>query len=106
MPIWKEEVFGPVLAVRAVASFETRWLQLTIRRMVCRRLCSQPACVKRSALSTRQMRSGVDQPTNFGLGRAPAFRRLQGFWLPFKEQGLEGLRFYTRIKTAAIRFDW
>ena len=25
---------------------------------------------------------------------------------PFKEQGAPGLRFYTRIKTAAVRFAW
>ena len=25
---------------------------------------------------------------------------------PFKEQGAPGLRFYTRIKTAAVRFSW
>ena len=25
---------------------------------------------------------------------------------PFKEQGGPGLRFYTRIKTAAVRFAW
>jgi len=25
---------------------------------------------------------------------------------PFKEQGSPGLRFYTRIKTAAVRFAW
>jgi len=25
---------------------------------------------------------------------------------PFKEQGEPGLRFYTRLKTAAVRFAW
>jgi len=25
---------------------------------------------------------------------------------PFKEQGAPGLRFYTRIKTSAVRFSW
>jgi acyl-CoA reductase-like NAD-dependent aldehyde dehydrogenase len=25
---------------------------------------------------------------------------------PFKELGAPGLRFYTRIKTAAVRFSW
>jgi aldehyde dehydrogenase (NAD+) len=25
---------------------------------------------------------------------------------PFKEQGTSGLRFYTRLKTAAVRYTW
>ena len=25
---------------------------------------------------------------------------------PFKEQGAPGLRFYTRLKTAAVRYAW
>lgn len=42
--------------------------------------------------------SGWDVHHPFGSFRGPRSA--------FKEQGIPGLRFYTRLKTAAVRFSW
>jgi len=107
MPLWKEEVFGPVLAVRAVASFEDAVAALN----------DSPYGLS-AALFTASLRQAqrfidaadagqvsINLPTS-GWDVHQPFGGFKDSGSPFKEQGLEGLRFYTRIKTAAIRFDW
>jgi acyl-CoA reductase-like NAD-dependent aldehyde dehydrogenase len=107
MPIWRDEVFGPVLALRAVANFDeaiaaandsiyglSAALFTTSLRYAQRFLDVADA----GQVSVNLPTSGWDVHQPFG-----------GFKLSgsaFKEQGLEGLRFYTRVKMAAVRFDW
>lgn len=107
MPIWRDEVFGPVLAVSVVAGFDeavaaandsiyglSAALFTTSLRYAQRFLDLADA----GQVSINLPTSGWDVHQPFG-----------GFKLsgsPFKEQGLEGLSFYTRVKMTAIRFDW
>ncbi len=107
MPIWREEVFGPVLAVCSVASFDEAVLAVndsdyglsaalftTSLRYAQRFL---------DAADTGQV--SINLPTS-GWDVHQPFGGFKESGSAFKEQGLEGLRFYTRVKTAAIRFDW
>jgi len=107
MLIWRNEVFGPVIAVTPTDSLDdaiaavndsTYGLSAAIfttnlrssQRFIDRAEVGQVAV----NLST----SGWDVHVPFG-----GFKYSGS---PFKEQGIEALRFYTRIKTAALRFDW
>lgn len=107
MPLWKDEVFGPVLALRAVASFDEAVAALN----------DSPYGLS-AALFTGSLRQAhrfieaadtgqvaVNLPTS-GWDVHQPFGGFKESGSAFKEQGLEGLRFYTRVKTAAIRYDW
>lgn len=105
MDIWRDEVFGPVLALRAVDSFDeavdavndsafglaaavfTRDLGAA-HRFADRAECGQ--------IAVNLTTPGWDVHHPFG-----GFRDSGS---PFKEQGAEALRFYTRVKTVAIHF--
>jgi alpha-ketoglutaric semialdehyde dehydrogenase len=73
--LWREEVFGPVVAV-----------------------CEANAFDEAGQVSVNLPTSGWDVHHPFG-----GFRESGS---AFKEQGGPGLRFYTRIKTSAVRFAW
>ena len=107
MPIWRDEVFGPVLAVHRVDSLDDAITAV-----------NASTYGLSSAIFTTSLRSGhrfvdavdtgqvaVNLPTS-GWDIHQPFGGFKDSGSPFKEQGLEGLRFYTRVKTAAIRFDW
>jgi alpha-ketoglutaric semialdehyde dehydrogenase len=107
MPIWRDEVFGPVLAVRSVASFDEAVVAV-----------NDSAYGLSAALFTNSLRHtqrfldeadtgqvSVNLPTS-GWDVHQPFGGFKQSGSAFKEQGLEGLRFYTRVKTAAVRFDW
>jgi aldehyde dehydrogenase (NAD+) len=105
MTIWREEVFGPVVAVHVVPDFDaavdaandsayglsagvfTRSLA-TAHRFV--------ELVEAGQVAVNLPTSGWDVHHPFGGFRDSGSA--------FKEQGLEGLRFYTRVKTSAIRY--
>lgn len=105
MDIWRDEVFGPVLALRAVDTFDeavdavndsafglaaavfTRDLGAA-HRFADRAECGQ--------IAVNLTTPGWDVHHPFG-----GFRDSGS---PFKEQGAEALRFYTRVKTVAIHF--
>lgn len=77
---WREEVFGPVFTTDLRTGYE----------FIDRAEAGQ--------VSVNLPTSGWDVHHPFGGFRDSGF--------PFKEQGSPGLRFYTRIKTAAVRFAW
>lgn len=85
---WREEVFGPVVATREPRGFDeaVKLANEFIDRAEAGQVpVSLPA-------------SGWDVHHPFlGFGDSGS---------PFKEQGCPGLRCYTRIKTAAVRFAW
>ena len=105
MAIWRDEVFGPVLAVHQVDSLDeafvvandsiyglsaavyTRSLHTTERAI---------AELDAGQVSINLPTSGWDVHEPFG-----GFRQSGS---AFKEQGVQGLQFYTRVKTAAVRF--
>lgn len=106
MPLWREEVFGPVLAVRRVASFEQAVAAVN----------DSPYGLS-AAVFTESLRQAqrfidaadtgqvaVNLPTS-GWDVHQPFGGFRDSGSPFKEQGLEGLRFYTRTKMVALRFE-
>jgi len=103
-PIWRDEVFGPVLALVVVDDLDEAIDAV-----------NDSAYGLSSAVFTRSLDSAfrfiagvetgqvsVNQPTS-GWDVHQPFGGFKDSGSPFKEQGLEALHFYTRVKTAAIR---
>ncbi|VCU71442.1 Aldehyde dehydrogenase, thermostable [Pigmentiphaga humi] len=107
MPLWREEVFGPVLAIRRVASFDEAVAAVNDSDygLSAALFTSSLRHAQRflDAADTGQV--GINLPTS-GWDVHQPFGGFKESGSPFKEQGVEGLRFYTRTKMAAIRFDW
>jgi alpha-ketoglutaric semialdehyde dehydrogenase len=107
MPLWREEVFGPVLAICRVATFEEAVAAVNdsdyglSAALFTNNLRHAQRFI--DAVDTGQV--AVNLPTS-GWDVHQPFGGFKESGSPFKEQGLEGLRFYTRIKMAAIRFAW
>lgn len=102
--IWREEVFGPVLGMLEVATLDE-----AIALVNDSPYGLSSAVFTQSLSSAQRFIDGVDtgqvsvnQPTS-GWDLHQGFGGFKESGSPFKEQGLEGLRFYQRIKTAAIR---
>jgi len=102
--IWREEIFGPVLAVlevagedEAVAAVNDSSYGLS-SALFTNNLGAAERFVDR--VDTGQV--SVNQPTS-GWDVHQPFGGFLDSGSPFKEQGLDALQFYTRTKTAAIR---
>ena len=102
--LWRDEVFGPVLGMIEVDTFEEAVEAV-----------NDSAYGLSSAVYTRSLDAAfrfvdevdtgqvsVNQPTS-GWDIHQAFGGFKESGSPFKEQGLEALRFYTRVKTVAVR---
>jgi aldehyde dehydrogenase (NAD+) len=105
MAIWRDEVFGPVLTITEVTGFEQAVAA-----------ANDTSYGLAAALFTRDLERAhrfvdevdagqvsVNLPTS-GWDVHHPFGGFRNSGSPFKEQGIEGLQFYTRVKTAAIRF--
>lgn len=105
--LWTDEVFGPVISAVEAASFEDAV-----------RLANDTQYGLSAAVFTRDLghanafidlaeagQVSVNLPTS-GWDVHHPFGGFRDSGSPFKEQGAPGLRFYTRIKTAAVRFAW
>jgi acyl-CoA reductase-like NAD-dependent aldehyde dehydrogenase len=104
MRIWREEVFGPVVAVVAVNSLDEA---IT--------LANASAYGLSAALFTRNLASADEFLRRIETGQAAVNLPTSGWDVhqpfggyklsgsPFKEQGLEAVGFYTRTKTCAVR---
>lgn len=105
MDVWRHEVFGPVIVVRAVdgldeaidavndSGFGLAAAVFTQNLNAAYRFIDEVDCGQVAVNTTT---SGWDVHHPFG-----GFRDSGS---PFKEQGSEALRFYTRVKTFAINF--
>ncbi|GLZ06109.1 aldehyde dehydrogenase [Actinomadura sp. NBRC 104412] len=105
MDIWRHEVFGPVVVLRPVEGLDAAIAEVndsdfglaaavfTRRLDAAHRFADGVECGQVAVNTTT---SGWDVHQPFG-----GFRDSGS---PFKEQGTEALRFYTRVKTVAIRF--
>jgi acyl-CoA reductase-like NAD-dependent aldehyde dehydrogenase len=103
--IWRDEVFGPVLAVREVDGFDE-----AVAAANDSRYGLSAAVFTRSLESALRFADladvgqvGVNLPTS-GWDVHMPFGGFRASGSPFKEQGLDALRFYTRTKTVAIGF--
>ncbi len=107
LSLWRDEVFGPVLAVTTASGFDEAvglandsgyGLSAALFTTSLRAACEFTDRAEAGQVSVNLPTSGWDVHQPFG-----GFRDSGS---PFKEQGSPGLRFYTRIKTAAVRFAW
>ncbi len=102
--LWREEVFGPVLAITTATGFDDAV-----------RLANDSDFGLASAVFTNSLTAAgkyldsaeagqvaVNLPTA-GWDVHHPFGGFRDSGSPFKEQGAPGLRFYTRIKTTAVR---
>jgi aldehyde dehydrogenase (NAD+) len=104
MAIWRDEVFGPVVAVRVVDGLDAAidavndsvyGLAAGVYTQSLRDAHSFADRVNAGQVSVNLPTPGWDVHLPFGgFGDSGS---------PFKEQGAEALRFYTRVKTVAIR---
>ena len=105
--LWRDEVFGPVLAITTATGFDDAV-----------RLANDTAFGLAAAVFTTDLTSStrfleeaeagqvaVNLPTA-GWDVHHPFGGFHESGSPFKEQGAPGLRFYTRIKTTAVRYQW
>lgn len=105
MAIWREEVFGPVVAVRVVDGFDAAvdavndsayGLAAAVFTTALQLAYEFADRVDTGQVAVNLPTSGWDVHHPFGgFGESGS---------PFKEQGLDGLRFYTRVKTVAVRY--
>lgn len=105
--LWRDEVFGPVVAVCPVPGFDEEV-----------RLANDCDYGLSAAVFTTSLRRAYEFIGRAEAGQVPVNLPTSGWDLhhpfcgfrepgsPFKEQGAPGLRFYTRLKTAAVRFAW
>ncbi|GAA3392453.1 aldehyde dehydrogenase family protein [Cryptosporangium minutisporangium] len=103
--LWRDEVFGPVVAVRVVDGFDevvaavndsVYGLAAAVFTRDLQRAYEFADRVDTGQVSVNLPTSGWDVHMPFGgFGDSGS---------PFKEQGAEALRFYTRAKTVAVRY--
>jgi alpha-ketoglutaric semialdehyde dehydrogenase len=105
MAIWRDEVFGPVLAVSVADDYEQAL-----------RAVNDSRYGLAAAIFTRSLRRAHDFVDRAAAGQVAVNLPTSGWDVhhpfggfgesgsPFKEQGASGLRFYTRLKTAAVRY--
>lgn len=104
MDIWKDEVFGPVIAVHTVDGFDEALDAANDSAY------GLSAAIFTDSLTSAQRfidladvgQVSVNLPTS-GWDVHQPFGGFRQSGSPFKEQGLEALRFYTRVKTSAVR---
>ena len=105
--LWRDEVFGPVLAVTTADGFDEAV------RLANDSVFGLSAAVFTTSLTAANTfieraeagQVAVNLPTA-GWDVHHPFGGFHESGSAFKEQGAPGIRFYSRIKTAAVRFAW
>jgi acyl-CoA reductase-like NAD-dependent aldehyde dehydrogenase len=107
LALWQEEVFGPVLAVCPARGFDEA-VEMTndSRYGLSAAVFTNDLRLANQFIERAEAgQVAVNLPTS-GWDVHHPFGGFRDSGSPFKEQGIPGLRFYTRIKTAAVRFAW
>src|SRR5580693_20118 len=105
--LWREEVFGPVLAVTTADGFDdaVRLANDTVYGLAAAVFTTSLTAANKFVDLAEAGQVAVNLPTA-GWDVHHPFGGFRESGSAFKEQGAPGLRFYTRIKTAAVRFAW
>ena len=105
--LWRDEVFGPVLAITTAAGFPdaVRLANDTVYGLAAAVFTTSLTSASEFIDLAEAGQVAVNLPTA-GWDVHHPFGGFRDSGSPFKEQGSPGLRFYTRIKTAAVRFAW
>jgi aldehyde dehydrogenase (NAD+) len=105
--LWRDEVFGPVLAITTAAGFHdaVRLANDTVYGLAAAVFTTSLTAANTFIELAEAGQVAVNLPTA-GWDVHHPFGGFRDSGSPFKEQGSPGLRFYTRIKTAAVRFAW
>ncbi|MBL7497566.1 aldehyde dehydrogenase family protein [Frankia sp. CNm7] len=104
MDIWREEVFGPVVVIRVVDGFDAAVAAANDSPFGLAAAVFTTSLARAHTFADRANTGqvSVNLPTS-GWDVHMPFGGFGDSGSPFKEQGLEGPRFYTRVKTVAIR---
>ncbi len=105
--LWREEVFGPVLAITTASGFDeaVRLANDTVYGLSAAVFTTSLTSANRFIELAEAGQVAVNLPTA-GWDVHHPFGGFRESGSAFKEQGGPGLRFYTRMKTAAVRFAW
>jgi alpha-ketoglutaric semialdehyde dehydrogenase len=105
--LWRDEVFGPVLAITTAAGFDDaiRLANDTAYGLAAAVFTTSLTAANRFLEEAEAGQVAVNLPTA-GWDVHHPFGGFRESGSPFKEQGAPGLRFYTRIKTTAVRYQW
>ena len=105
--LWRDEVFGPVLAVTTARGFDeaVRLANDTVYGLSAAVFTTSLTAANTFIERAEAGQVAVNLPTA-GWDVHHPFGGFRESGSAFKEQGAPGLRFYTRIKTAAVRFAW
>jgi acyl-CoA reductase-like NAD-dependent aldehyde dehydrogenase len=105
--LWREEVFGPVLAVTTADGFDdaVRLANDTVYGLAAAVFTTSLTAANKFIELAEAGQVAVNLPTA-GWDVHHPFGGFRESGSAFKEQGGPGLRFYTRIKTSAVRFAW
>lgn len=103
MELWRKEIFGPVLALREVADTEEAIAAVNDSDfgLAAAVFTNDLAAARAFADGVEVGQVGVNLPTSGWPPHVP-FGGFGASGSGFKEQGLEGLRFYLRTKTVAV----
>jgi alpha-ketoglutaric semialdehyde dehydrogenase len=105
--LWRDEAFGPVLAITTAAGFHdaVRLANDTVYGLAAAVFTTSLTSASKFIDLAEAGQVAVNLPTA-GWDVHHPFGGFRDSGSAFKEQGSPGLRFYTRIKTAAVRFAW
>jgi len=105
--LWRDEVFGPVLAITTATGFDdaVRLANDTAFGLAAAVFTGSLTSATRFLEEAEAGQVAVNLPTA-GWDVHHPFGGFRESGSPFKEQGAPGLRFYTRIKTTAVRYQW
>ena len=105
--LWRDEVFGPVLAVTTADGFDdaVRLANDTVYGLAAAVFTTSLTAAATFTELAEAGQVAVNLPTA-GWDVHHPFGGFHESGSAFKEQGGPGLRFYTRIKTSAMRFAW
>ncbi len=103
LAIWREELFGPVIALLTVDSFEAALAATNDSDygLAAAIFTSDLGYAHRFIAGAQVGQVAVNLPTS-GWDVHHPFGGWKGSGSPFKEHGKHGLRFYTRVKTVAL----